>query len=154
MEFDESVPIRRPPSEVFAMLSDVQRWALHSGSPILAMDKLPPGPTEVGTRWREVVRLGPWMRMTIWSEVTAMESGEMLAEHFWGGNMVGELVYTVRPQNGHTVLRQRESMVAVGWLRPFGWVVGQLLKPRLHRRLLEIRDELEGGLVPTRNPGS
>jgi len=143
MEFDESVPIARAPSEVFDFLADIQEAVPPSGSPVASMEKIPPGPTAVGTRWREVVRLGPWFTMTMWSEVTAIEPGRMLAERFWGGSMRGTLVYTLRPDDGQAVLRQQESLRAVGWLRPFGWLVGRMLRPRLHQRLLDIRTELE-----------
>lgn len=144
MDFDESVRIARSPSEVFGLLADVQRWAVHPGSPITAMEKLPAGPTAVGTRWREVVRLGPWLRMTIWSEVTDIEPGVMLAERFWGGSMRGTLIYTLQADDGGALLRQRESMATVGWLRPLDGVMGRMLERRLGRRLLDIRDQLEG----------
>lgn len=143
VEFDESVRIARAPTDVFAMLVDVQEWATPPGSPIVAMEKIPPGDTTVGTRWREVVRLGRRRTMTMWSEVTAIEPERLLAARFWGGSMRGTLTYTIRPDNGDAVLRQQESLTAVGWLRPFGWLVGRILTPRLHERLLHIRDELE-----------
>jgi len=126
-----------------ALVSDVQRWAVGPGSPVAAMDKIPRGPTRVGTRWREVVRLGPWARMTVWSEVTAVEADRMLAERFWGAGMRGTLAYIIRPDDGHTVLRQQEHLDAVGWLRPFGGLIARILAPRLHRRLLAVRDLLE-----------
>jgi hypothetical protein len=94
MEFDASVRITRSTAEVFAKLADIQESVQPPESPVAAMEKIPPGPTAVGTRWREVVRLGPWFRMTRWSEVTAIEPGKMLAERFWGGSMRGTLVYT------------------------------------------------------------
>ncbi len=143
MQYDESVVIARSPSEVFAFLADVQEHAVGPGSPVAEMEKIPPGPTGVGTRWREVVRLGHRFRMTMWGEVTALVPERLLALRFWGGSMRGTLVYTVRPDDGHAVLRQQESMQTVGWLRPFGWVVGRALLPRLHERLLSIRDQLE-----------
>lgn len=43
MDFDESVRIRCRPEDVMALVSDIQRWAVGPGSPVAAMDKLPPG---------------------------------------------------------------------------------------------------------------
>lgn len=69
MDYDLSVTICRPPDVVYATLADIQRY-VQPGSPVPEMEKIPPGPTTVGTRWREVIRLAPFLTMTIWSEAT------------------------------------------------------------------------------------
>ena len=142
MEFDESVLIARPATDVFAFLADVQE-ALEPGSPVLEMEKLPPGPTRLGTRWREVVRLSPWHTMTIWSEVTAVEPDRFLAVRFRGGSMEGTLTYEITPGDGVTTLRQQQTLVGAGWLRPLGWLMRRMFWPRVHDRLIGIRDDLE-----------
>ena len=63
VEFDESVQIARSSADVFAKLADIQVGAGALGSPVVTMEKLPAEPTQVGTRWREVVRLAPGPRM-------------------------------------------------------------------------------------------
>jgi hypothetical protein len=143
MIFDETVLIGRPPGAVFQRLADIQQGAGSPGSPVLEMEKIPPGPTVVGTRWREVVRLSRRRSMTMWSEVTGIEPNVMLAERFWGGSMRGILIYTISPAPEGATLRQQEKMKAFGWLTPFNWVVGRMLRPRLHERLLSLRDDLE-----------
>lgn len=148
MIFDETVLIRRPPEAVFKRLSDIQEGAVQPGSPVLSMEKIPPGPTVVGTRWREVARLTKRRSMTMWSEVTGIGPDSMLAERFWGGSMRGILIYTISPNPGGSRLRQQERMKAVGWLSPFGWAVGRVLRPRLHERLLSLRDDLEAAGTP------
>ncbi len=144
VRFEGSVRIARSACDVFAMLSDVQDWATHPGSPVVLMEKSPPGPTEVGTRWREVVSLRCGRTMTMWSEVTAIAPERELALRFWGGHMHGELVYTIHSERAYTVLRQYETLETTGPLRPFGWLIGRILERRLSRRLLDIRDRLEG----------
>lgn len=139
MDFDESVRIAAAPAEVWAVLADVQDWALGPGSPVKVMEKMPAGPTMAGTRWREVVRLAPLLSMTMWSEVTDVVPGHLLAMRFWGGQMQGTLTYTVTARDGGTLLRQQETMHTVGWLRPFDGLVGQMLRPRLSSRLRDIR---------------
>lgn len=143
MRFDGSVHINRPPQDVLAFLLDIQDHALAPGSPVAAMDKIPPGPTRVGTRWREVVRLGPGARMTMWSEAIALEPGRSLDLRFWGGSMRGTIRYTVSPEGGRTTLRQQESLSAVGWLAPFERLAAAMLAPRLRARLLDIKTALE-----------
>jgi len=142
VDFDESVLIARPAADVFALLADVQD-CLEPGSPVLEMEKIPPGPTRVGTRWREVVRIGPWHTMTMWSDVTAVEPDRLLAVRFRGGGMEGTLSYEITPEDGVTTLRQRQTVVAVGWLRPLGWLMSRMLWPRVRDRLNGIRDDLE-----------
>lgn len=144
MRFDETISIAAPPSVVFALLADIQDTATGPGSPVSAMDKIPAGPTHVGTRWREVVRLGLGLRLTMWTETIAVEPDRQLMLRFWGGSMRGEITYTIEPSDGGAVLRHEEWMHAVGWLRPLDVLLGRMLAPRIHRRLEAIRDHLEG----------
>jgi uncharacterized protein YndB with AHSA1/START domain len=143
MEFDISVAIRCPPEAVFALLADIQRYTGQPGSPVPEMEKLPPGPTGVGTRWREVVRLLPGVTMTMWSEVTAIEPGRRLEETFRGPWMTGTLAYSIQPQNGGAVLRQRETLEPHGPLRVVAGRMERMLRPRVVDRLGVIRDVLE-----------
>lgn len=144
VEFDESIHISASPADVYAVLADVQDWALGPGSPVKAMDKTPSGPTRVGTRWREVVRMGPGLTMTMTSEATEVVPERLLAMRFWGGSMEGDLTYTFTARDGGSVLRQEETMHAVGWLRPFDRLVGRMLRARLSPRLRGIAALVDG----------
>lgn len=68
-----SIPIHRPPHEVFAYMDDVARereWQTN----LVSAEKEPPGPTRVGTRKRYVTRfMGHEIRNSY--RVTAFESG-------------------------------------------------------------------------------
>jgi hypothetical protein len=145
MQFDHSVTIRRSPADIFAFLADVHLYATPPGSPVAAMDKIPAGPTGVGTRWREVIKLGLRMRMTVWSEVTACEPGRLLAETWSGGNMRGTLTYRIEVTPAGTGLHQSKSLEAVGWLRPFQRMIDRILPPKELARLEEIARLLDAG---------
>ncbi len=148
MEFDLSVPIRGDANAVFALLADVQRYATGPGSAVRSMTKTPSGRTGVGTRWREVVRIGPGARLTMHSEVTECVPGRRLAMRFHGGGMAGSLRYTITDAGGGNVrLRQEETLELRGPLRPLRGVVRRMLEPRLRRRLVEIRDLVETSRV-------
>ncbi|MDH3308897.1 MAG: SRPBCC family protein [Acidimicrobiia bacterium] len=147
MEFDATVEIARPASEVFARLADAQEMAVYRGSPVIAMEKVPSGETRAGTRWREIIRLGPGLRMTILSEVSEYDPPVTLGIRFTGGSMRGELTYTVQTAGEGSVLRQEESLEPVGWLEPFGWLVERMLRPRLIARLLDLKRVMEAGGV-------
>lgn len=141
--FDISVRIRRPPEVVFATLADIQEHIHAPGSPVPEMEKMPPGPTVVGTRWREVVRVAPRLTMTVWSEVTAIAPGRMLEESFTGPSMRGTLRYDIEPTDTGCVLRQRQSITPTGPLRFAEGLVGRSFEPRVRARLESIRDGLE-----------
>jgi hypothetical protein len=139
VDFDLSVRIAAGRDDVFSLLADVQGSATGPGSPVLAMDKIPPGPTRVGTRWREVVRLGPLVHMTVWSQVTECVARQRLAMDFRSGGMRGWLCYFLAGDDSTTTLRQREHIELQGPLQVLDGVVRRVLEPRLVARLDEIR---------------
>ncbi len=143
MQYDISVTIRRPRDSIFAVLADVQDYIHRPGSPIPEMEKIPPGETEVGTRWREVVRLLPFVTMTMWSTVTALDPGRRLEESFRGPAMTGHIVYSLEPTDAGTVLRQRETLTPHGLLRLLAGPMDRMLRPRLAARLEAIKALLE-----------
>jgi hypothetical protein len=142
MDFDVSVRVRRPPDAVFAMLADIQDY-VDPDSPVPEMEKIPVGPTKVGTRWREVVRLAPHFTMTMWSEVSGAEPGRRLDETFRGPWITGVLSYTIEPTDVGSLLRQRETLTPRGPLRLMAGPMERMLRPRIVQRLESIRDRLE-----------
>jgi hypothetical protein len=142
MDYDLSVTIRRPPDVVYAVLADIQRY-IAPGSPVPVMEKIPPGPTTVGTRWREVIRLGPFLTMTMWSEVTAIEPDRRLEERFRGPWITGRLVYSIEPDEAGCVLRQRQTITPHGPLRLVAGLMDKMFRPRVTARLESIRVGLE-----------
>lgn len=144
MEFDLAVTIRRPPAVVFALLLDVGDYGDRSPSALVpVMEKAPPGPTGPGTLWHEVVRLGPGMRMTIWSEVQEVVPDRLLRERYWASWMTGTLLYTLETAAEGTRLRLRKTLRPKGLLRLFDRPIASMLGPRELWRLEGIRDLLE-----------
>jgi hypothetical protein len=147
MDYDLSAAIGRPPDVVFATLADIQRY-VQPGSPVPEMEKIPAGPTTVGTRWREVIRLGPFLTMVIWSEVTAIEPDRRLEERFDGPWITGRLVYSIEPGDGGCVLRQQQTITPHGPLRLAAGPMDRMFRPRITARLESIRDGLERDTLP------
>jgi hypothetical protein len=144
MEYDLSVTIHRPPDAIWAFLTEIQEYIHAPGSPVPEMEKIPGGPTKLGTRWREVVRLAPGVTMTMWSQVTAIEPRRRLEESFRGPWMSGVLRYTIEPRDGGSLLRQRETITPHGPLRLLAPMLDRMLGPRLVTRLQDISRLLEG----------
>jgi len=143
--FELEVTIHRDPSEVFAFLRDKDLYVQKPGSPVLALDKTTAGPPAVGTRYREVVRMAPLVRATVFSEITRFEPPRYLEEVFRGAGMRGHLAYEFVALDGGTLLVQRETVEATGPLRWFAPALWAKLGPKLRERLDGIKRELDAG---------
>lgn len=143
LDFDLAVEIRRPPAVVYDVLAHKERYAVHPGSPVSRLERLTPGSTRVGTRWVEVVPLLPGVRLTIRSVSDRAEPGVSLGESFTSALFAGHLLYTFEPVDGGTRLRQRQTLLLRGPFGPLARQVDAALRPRLLRRLADIRDLLE-----------
>jgi hypothetical protein len=87
--------------------------------------------------------MAPGVRMTVWSEVAALEPDRRMTETFWSSWMRGTLDYTVAADGDGTLLRQRETLTPKGPLRLFDRPIAAMLRPAVTRRLADIRDLLE-----------
>lgn len=152
MDFDLAIDIERPPHDVYAMLADVQDFATGPGSPVTLMEKTPAGPTAVGTRWREVVRLMPGLAMTTRTTAALVEPDRRLGLDWTAPGMHGRILYTMESVGGGTRLRQEEDVRTHGWLRPFAGPVRRILGPKLHARLADIKELLESGGAALSSP--
>ncbi|MBN1247267.1 MAG: SRPBCC family protein [Anaerolineae bacterium] len=148
MYFELSVSIERPPSEVFAFLRDKDSYPQPPDSPVLALDKTTSGPVGVGTCYREVVQMLPFVRGEIVSEITRYEPNRFLEERFAGAGMRGYLAYEFVPTDGGTLLIQRETVEPLGLLKLVAPVMAWMLGRRLRQRLQDIRADLLQLLQP------
>lgn len=75
--FAIGVTVLAPPARVFAIAADIPH--INSIIPsITRVEVLTPGPTRVGTRWRETRKAGPGSA-TVELEVTAFEPGRLMS---------------------------------------------------------------------------
>lgn len=147
MYLELSISINRQPADVFAFLRDKDRYPQEEGSPVLVLEKTTPGPTGVGTCYREVVQMLPFYRGEILSEITRFEPPEYLEEDFRGAGMQGHLAYQFLPEKEGTKLIQRETLDYQGLLRFCEPVIRLMLDRRLRERLEDIKAVLEGGFI-------
>ncbi len=139
LTFDLSVAIRRPPAAVFAFLADVQEQV---GAGI-RMTKIPAGPTAIGTRWHEQVRLAPGLWMPVDSVVTEIGEPVLLGMDFRSIWCTGHLTYTVEAAPQGSILHQRETLLPRWPLRWLAAWVDVRLRPHLLTRLAGIQAQLE-----------
>jgi uncharacterized protein YndB with AHSA1/START domain len=145
VDIELSVVIQRPPAEVFAVLRDKDKIPQKPGSPVLILERTTPDPIGVGTRYREVVQMMPFVRGEILSELTRFEPPEHLEEDFSGAGMRGHLAYEFLPEGGGTRLIQRETVRWQGLLRLVEPLMARMLGRQLQARLEGIRTGLDSG---------
>ena len=150
--FDETVTVQRPPEVVYGYLADIQDYSPRSIIPVHV--KRPSGPTRVGTRWEERVRLAPRLTMTTWSEVTAADPPRLLAMRWTSPMMHGDITYTFEPCPEGTRFRYQETLMAHGPFRLAGGLLEGMLLKRLRSRILDLRDLAESGQGPRQRPES
>jgi hypothetical protein len=119
MDFELSATINRPLEEVFGFFRDIDQHAGQEGTIVPVYDKITPGPVGVGTRYREVVQVMPFVTGEILTEVVGYEPGQRLAYRFVALGMVGELTYRFEAAEEGTRVVQRQSLWPGGWLRLF-----------------------------------
>jgi hypothetical protein len=129
MNFEFRAVIARPLAEVFGFFRDVDQYAGQEGSVVPVYDKVTAGPTGVGTRYREVIRLLPGITAEMRSEIIACEPGRRLAYRFSGLGMEGALDYEFEAAGQGTLVAQRQSLHPRGLLR----LLNPLIKPTFSR---------------------
>lgn len=143
LEFELMVVINRPVEEVFAFFKDIDQHAGQKGTVVPIYDKLTPGPVGVGTRYREIVVLLPFLTGEIQTEVTAYEPGKKLGYQFVAMGMPGELTYLFEPTAAGVKLVQRQSLSPKGWMKPFSPVIKAMFFRKIVKRLTGIKRLLE-----------
>jgi hypothetical protein len=143
--FELSILIHRSPAAVFAFLRDKDLFTQEKNSPVLLLKKTTHGPPGVGTRYREVVQMLPFIRGEILSVITSYEPHDILEESFQGPGMTGHLAYQFLSEGAGTRLIQRETLNLQGISRLFKPIIAHIFPRRLEGRLEDIKRILENG---------
>jgi hypothetical protein len=143
MYFELSIAIHRPPSDVFAFFRDIDKYPQKKDSPVLILEQTTPGAPGVGTHYREVIQMLPFVRGEFLSVITRYELNEHLEEDFEGAGFKGHLAYQFLPEDDGTRLIQREKMSAQGLLKVLEPIIERRLSRQLRERLEAIKTILE-----------
>lgn len=150
MRFEFSVDIGCTPDEAFQLLQNKHEHPQEAGSRVLSRDKITDGPVDVGTRYRERVRMLPGVHGVLLSTVTRCESWRHLEEDFEGAGVKGHLAWELfeRPFGCRLVQRQTvEPAAGLRWLAP---LMRRMFAARLQEQLAGIKALLETGTVTLR----
>ena len=99
------IRIIKSPDEVFQFLCHKDSHKQEKDSPVLLLEKTT-GLIGIGTCFREVVQMAPFLKSQILSEVTRYEPNSVLEEKWAGDGMKGVLTYSFHPSGKDTDLVQ------------------------------------------------
>ena len=145
------ISINKPPSEPFNFLSKKDEFKQPSSSPVLLLEKTTPGPLGVGTCYREVVQMMPFVKRDMLSEVTRFEPFSVLEEKWRGGSMEGTLTYFFNPIPEGTEIVQHVNIKALGLMKPFDRIISKTYAKAAQYRLECLKSLLETGELPDLN---
>ena len=152
--FVSSVGIHRPLTDVYAFLADVQDAEPIPRYANVRMVKEPDGPTSVGTRWHEQVRLLPGYWLHVESVVTEVEEPVRLSMDFSSRWFAGRMAYELTPTADGCVLRQREVIRPCRRMALLGGLLGRSRRRHVGQRLQDIKRVLEERGAPRQTSAS
>jgi hypothetical protein len=141
--WSSSIEIRKPPEVVFDFLANIQDVHQSDASPVLALDLITEGPPRLGSRYREVVRMMPFVKGEIISEITIFNFPYALGLTWDGPGMRGTDKYELDAFKCHTILKHTKRTSFLGILRFMEPIMRIPLIPRLEQRLVDIKRILE-----------
>jgi hypothetical protein len=143
MEFEFVVIIERPVRDVFGFFRDIDH---HAGKPktvVPVYDMITPGPVGLGTRYREVVQMAPFIRWEVISEIISYQPEHCLGYRFSGLGLDGELEYSIEQVASGTQVVQQQSLEPQGILRLFNPIIRWMFSKIAGKRLETIKTILE-----------
>lgn len=142
---EHTVVIERPPAEVFAFLTDLERLPMWQ-STLLEAVALSDGPLAVGSRFRDVRRfLGVRFESII--EVVRFDPPGSAAVRVVEGPVGGQGSYELRPFGTGTQVRFAYQLDAAGFFRLTELVATRLIVREFESNLGHLRDLLEARAV-------
>jgi hypothetical protein len=150
VQFETEAFIHRPPEDVFDFFRDMHRQPRRESFVVPVYDKITPGPVGVGTCFREVVRLLPFLKGEVISEITGYDPPHRLDYGFVAfGKMEGELIYRLESSGEGVRVLQRQTLRPRGaLLKLLGPLIGAAFSRAIAHRLRDIKKLLEDGDSP------
>ncbi len=141
IEFENTIRIHRPITEVFAFLSDLEnipKWNYY----VLAVTKLSNGPIGIGTRYHQV-------RKTDQQDIHITElepNHKIVIKTLPQSSPSLEMRFTLSEEGNATRIRD-EWRLDSGWPRPLEWLGEGRIKSAVAENLTKLKELLEVGQV-------
>lgn len=141
IQLNDSITISRPPSEVFAFLADLNNIPKFQAE-VLTSKVITTGPTKVGTRFTEEVKMGP-MRTTTNCEVTEFSPDRMMAFKAISTSINYEGRFLVEPWEKGAKLTIAGSVQPIGLWKLMQPIMKVEFKNGIKKELAAIKEILE-----------
>jgi len=143
MEIQASIPVERPPSDVFGFMSDMRNHPKEEGSKVLSVEKITEGVIGLGTQFREKVQMFPWINVSFANEITRFEPDLQIEIRWQGGGMKGLLTLECEAFENGTLLKIQETITPKGLMRLLVPVIRKNFSSMWGNRLRDIQHFLE-----------
>lgn len=141
MLLELSVAIDRPIEQVFAFLRDIDEQ--RHGERVVKIEKVTPGPPQIGTQYREQIRMPFGRQGELVLEISQLDPPRRLSTTFEGPVMRGVIAYTLTPADNGTFLHQREEISYTRWAWPANYLARRALRAKVRKRLDGFKAQLE-----------
>ena len=143
MEIKLSIEIFRSVGQVFDFLRDFENHHQEKKTQVLLVEKLTPGPSSIGSRYRETVQMLPLVKSVFITEITRFEPSKTLEFTWSGGGMTGVLEYMFNEIDDRTKLDFSEWIHPRGIIKLAGPIIQASFTKTMTDRLEGIKRHLE-----------
>ena len=145
MKINNSQHIKKPPEDVFRIVSDFKYWLEKADPDVVSVIKQTDGPIGVGTKWIESLKV-PMSTVNVDLWITGTDPGKSMDVEFSSNAMKGTGAFTFTPNDGDTdVLMDVHASVRPG----LGWLMYPMIRmdfPKRERnRLAAVKSLIEPG---------
>ncbi|WP_077488728.1 SRPBCC family protein [Sinomonas mesophila] len=142
ISIEDRITIARPAEDVFAFIADLNNIPTWQ-SEVVTSKVVTPGPTRVGTRFTEDVKMGP-RRTTANCEVTEFAPGSMMGFTATSPAMDYQGRFTLAPASGGSEFTMTGTAQLKGWWRLMQPLMEGEFKRGIRKELEAVKAYLEG----------
>ncbi len=142
MEIQNSIHIGGSRAEAFEFMRDMRNHPQEEDSKVFLVEKTTEGEIGIGTQFREMVRMLPFIKVGFINEISRIEPEENLEIRWYGGGMEGILRFHFDIHQGGTLLTVEEMINLKGVMKLIKPMIEQNFREMWEKRLLGIERAL------------
>jgi carbon monoxide dehydrogenase subunit G len=135
MEIQHSIQIGRSRTKIFEFMSDMRNHSQEEDSKVLLVEKITEGEIGLGTRFREVVQMFPFLNASFINTITKFEPDEQIEITWHGGGMEGVLRFHFDDFQEGTLLKVVETIHLKGVMKLIASMIEQNFREMWEKRL-------------------
>ena len=127
---------------IFKFMSDMRNHPQEEGSKVLHVEKMTEGEIGLGTRFREVVQMFPFLHTNFFNQITRFEPDKQIEITWRGGGMEGVLRFHFDSFQESTILKVEETIHLKGVMTLVAPMIEKNFREMWQRRLQGIEQLL------------